>query len=363
MKILQIIPSLNLGGAEVLVAKMAIVLKQLGHDVTVLVFARDHSYLFELLTQGNVEIIVAAVRLPGISQYYSPLNMIWVAKYLRQHHFDVVHAHLTPAQICLALVRVLYRKNAVFVTTEHSAYNRRRKTWFKWFDRFLYAQFDQIIACSEITKDALIAWLPELKSVCRVINNGIDLTDFDPGHRQPLLKSAAKTNLSVVCIARFVPAKGHDVLLRAFAATTGMELYLVGDGGLKTTMQVLTKQLNLVDRVHFLGNRSDIVAILANADIYVQPSLWEGLPIAVLEAMASGLPIIASDAPGIVDAIGDAGWLFPRQNSQKLTVALMSLAVDPALRAKLAKLAKQRSLLFSLVDAVKQYLELYNNAL
>ena len=362
MNILQIIPSLDIGGAEVLVAKMAIFLKKIGCNVTILVFVPTDNYLVDLLRQNEVEIVVSPQKkMPIFGQFYSPYNFIFINKYIENHRFDIIHAHLTPAQVSMAIVRLIYKNKIPLITTEHSTYNRRRKMIFKLFDYVLYSQFDRIVAISYATKKELVKWVPGAVSRCCIIHNGIDIGDFQNPSKAE--RRVQKEGLHILSIGRLHSQKGQDILLRAFAFTNGMYLYLVGDGLLRKKMEGLVKKLNIEEKVFFLGNRSDIPDLLMNADIYVQPSLSEGFGIATLEAMASGLPVVVSNVPGLADIVGEAGITFPPGDVKKLASILILLGSDVSLRNKLSDLAKQRSTLFSLKSSVNEYMVLYKDVL
>ncbi len=103
------------------------------------------------------------------------------------------------------------------------------------------------------------------------------------------------------------------------SAQSNVELLLVGDGVKRPDLERLAAELKIVERVRFLGNRSDVPDILAAADIYIQPSRWDGFGIAALEAMAAGLPVVVSNVPGLRDVVGDAGLLFEAGSVSELT--------------------------------------------
>ena len=368
MNILQVIPSLAIvGGAEVLVVKIAIFLKELGHNVTILCFAAKENQLVELLRKNNIEIVIVPKKMNLRSKkmnlryvFYSPYNFIFTNKYIKNHNFDIVHAHLFPARLCMAMVRLIYKNKIPLVATEHSTYDtRRRKIIFKLLNKISYSQFDKIVAVSQSTKDALVKWIPNTNRRCLVIYNGINNKEFDTIKKE----KDKKQELVVMLVGNFTHAKGHDILLRAFALTKNMKLYLVGEGKLQDEIKELARKLNIADRVYFLGNRQDVASLLASVDIYVQSSLWEGFGIAVVEAMAVGLPIIVSDVPSLSEVVGEAGMTFPCGNVNKLADTLMLLASNKELRDKLSILAKKRSLLFSLEKTVKEHLSLYNTML
>lgn len=362
MKILLILPSLALGGAEVSTAKMAIHLKKLGADVTILTFVHLDTQIFQLLKNNNIGIVVTN-KTPKKHKYYSFSNMLFLHRYLKNNDFDIVHAQLFPAQLSLACVKLVSKHNIPFITSEHSTNNRRRNKWFfKPIDYLVYKQFDKIITISPTVEVELTNWVPHIKERCEVILNGVNIEEFQ-NKKNTNHSDAQKQNLYVLSVGRFFPPKGHYILLKAFALTSGMELYLAGDGPLKDELLKLAEELKIKDRIHFLGIRSDIPELINNADIYVQPSLWEGVCIANLEAMAGGLPVIVSDVAGLSEVVEDSGLKFPRGDHVKLAECLTLLKEDKALRDKLSAMSQERAKDFSLEKTVKQYYALYEKCI
>lgn len=142
-----------------------------------------------------------------------------------------------------------------------------------------------------------------------------------------------------LCAARLEPQKRHDVLLEAWAKLDrDAVLWLAGDGSLGDDLRRRAADLGVADRVRFLGNRCDVPDLLAAADVTVLTSDWEGMPIAVLESLAAGRPVVASDVDGVREALaGGGGVVVPRRDPAATADALRSLLFDPALRADLAE--------------------------
>lgn len=135
-------------------------------------------------------------------------------------------------------------------------------------------------------------------------------------------------------LARIVKQKRHDVLLRAWAHVPGPALLLLaGDGKLRPQHEILAHELGISDRVRFLGVRSDVPRLLSACSLTVLSSDWEGLPIAVLESMAAGKPVVSTDVDGVAEAIGSgAGLLVPRRDPVRLGAALSALLYDEQAR-------------------------------
>jgi glycosyltransferase involved in cell wall biosynthesis len=141
---------------------------------------------------------------------------------------------------------------------------------------------------------------------------------------------------------------------------------LVGDGELRADLEALVSQSALDDRIHFLGSRSDVADLLAASDLFVLPSLWEGLSMALLEAMATGLPIVASEVSGTVQAIvpGQHGLLIPPGETQAIVDAVRQMLSDPDRARAMGEAAKQRvQAEFSAQKQADEHLALYYRTL
>jgi glycosyltransferase involved in cell wall biosynthesis len=148
-------------------------------------------------------------------------------------------------------------------------------------------------------------------------------------------------------------------LIRAFARVAAAHLILVGDGPLRPEIESLVKNIGIKDRVHFLGKRSDVPQIIKMADVYVQSSQWEGFGIAALEAMAGGLPVVASRVPGLSEVVGDAGLLFKPGDSFELASMLNRLLNDDICRKKIMEKCVSRAQLFGIENTVEGYVSIY----
>jgi glycosyltransferase involved in cell wall biosynthesis len=194
----------------------------------------------------------------------------------------------------------------------------------------------------------------ELRDVLRwpprkveVIRNGIDLervrTSFEPALRQALAPAGAAP--LVLAVARLDPQKGLDTLLRAAAAFPAAYVAVAGDGPEREPLEREAERLGISARVRFLGSRNDVPALLAASDAFVLPSLFEGTPLALLEAMAAGRPIVASAIPGVDELVadGETALLVPPGDADALANALRRVAGDAELRQRLGAAARARA--------------------
>jgi glycosyltransferase involved in cell wall biosynthesis len=179
-----------------------------------------------------------------------------------------------------------------------------------------------------------------------VIENGIDIADLPAPAPDAVDRLRGDLGLAagtfvVTMVARLHLQKDHDCLLRAIAAVVDelptMRVLLVGDGALKDQLAGRITTLGLGTQVKLLGERRDVAAILALSDLFVLSSRWEGMPNAILEAMAAGLPVLATRVDGTVDVVrdGETGVLVPPGDDRGLAAALLALGRDPARRRAL----------------------------
>jgi glycosyltransferase involved in cell wall biosynthesis len=166
-------------------------------------------------------------------------------------------------------------------------------------------------------------------------------------------------------VARFSPQKDHQTLLQALASLQHLEweLDLIGDGPLIDRVKSLAVSLKLSGRTRFLGQRMDVESLLAQSQISILATNWEGFPLSILESMRAGLPVIASSVGGVEEAILDeeTGYLVPRGDVAALRDRIRALVEAPDLRLRMGKLARVRyEQHFSLETAVRKTLDVYH---
>lgn len=190
-----------------------------------------------------------------------------------------------------------------------------------------------------------------------VVPNGVDPERFQPGDRRP-----AGRVLRVAWLGAVVPTKGLEVLVRAMAATPGVELMLAGTGELEDHLRALAGRLGVGDRTQWLGWVDDPAPLLGTVDALVLPSLAENLPLSVLQAMSAGAPCVVTRVGGVPEMVTDNvdGLLVPPGDADALAGALQRLRDDPGLRERLGRQARCTVLhRFTLTGSVDQLLEVY----
>jgi glycosyltransferase involved in cell wall biosynthesis len=354
MKVLHVINSLILAGAEVLLSQMLPRMRQRGLEVAVLVLKHLDSPL-------EIDLRAAGFRfLPSRgSDIYSPSHIWSLAKHISS--FDVVHSHLFPAQLWVAAGARLASRRVPLITSEPSTLNRRRRHWLRPLDLWMYRNYSQIECNSEATAESLIRWVPEVADRVSVIHNGVPIEHFQgatAANKSEVLPTANGRPV-IMFVARFDPTKDHPTLLRAMCRLPDAELVLVGDGDSRPEMQQFASELGIKERVHFLGRRPDVPQLLKLADLYVHASNYEGFGIAAVEAMSAGLPVVASEVPGLKEVVEGAGRLVPPNNEEALANAVDEILGSKQIRRQMAVASQKRAAHFSIDDTVSSFIKVY----
>lgn len=352
MKVLQMVASLRVGGAEKLVSDLAVALNEAGIETDVAVFCNEETIFSGELRRNRVKII--AVR-PTDGMY--SLNRVVELKRLLKK-YDIAHTHTTPAQLAAAMASAGTRCR--LVTTEHSTNNRRResKVW-RPFDRLMYGRYDAIVGCSEETTESLRRYLPNIAPKLTTIFNGVDIERIQTAESCKEIAQGLPKRTNVVMVGRMCYPKDQKAIVRAAALMSeDFHFWFAGDGPELSACQSLAEKTGVGDRCHFMGSRSDIASILQAADVYVHSSQWEGLPLSILEAMAAGLPVIATDAKGIRDIVRGAGVLVPPSDPEALAHALLNLDRDRTSTA-----CEERVKDYDLPTMTQKYIEIYQRVL
>lgn len=277
------------------------------------------------------------------------VGVVWrLGRVLRDFDPHLLHSHMFHANL---LARIVGRLTGVprIVCTEHTM--GQEGSVRRLLNRLTAPLADRITAVSEQVGTFAREGIGIPSDQVVVIPNGIDIDRC----RSALSPDQARAKLGlppdqpvVGTVGTLRPVKGTDVLLRAFARLqeSGPEAHLlvVGDGPEWDTLQALADELGIRDAITFTGNRSDIADLLAAMDLFVLSSHWEGLPIAALEAMAAGLPVVATavgGTPGVV-LDGKTGLLVPPSDPPALAGALQQLLSDPQQARTMGQAGRRR---------------------
>lgn len=318
MRVLHVISEMGTGGAEALVAGMARCGEDFGWESAV---ASGGGHRADALTVPTFDVPVARRSLLGVARAASATRSAY-----RAFRPDVVLAHNVKAS-ATARLAMAPGSRVPLVTVFHGV----ASTDFRKAARVLRRTSDAVVAVASATADRLRS--AGLRSPV-LIRNAV--FPSPAGADRATVRAALGVSPDVpvaLCLARMEPQKRHDLLLRAWESVDG-ELWLAGDGSLRAELE---QQAG--DRVRFLGNRSDVADLLGAADVTVLTSDWEGLPIAVLESLAAGRPVVATDVDGVREALaGGGGLVVPRGDVAAIASALRSLLSNADARASVAAL-------------------------
>ncbi len=272
---------------------------------------------------------------------------------LKREKFDIIHTHMSKAALLGAIAARLTR-TPVSINTAHNLGfialpNPIAKALFWVYDRLLFALgTDAVIVVSDFVKQKTLAAHLVSPQKLHAIHNGIRTGAIQ--HRNLADPGTGKTGMTILCVARLVWFKGLHTLIAAMPAIVhahpDCRLLIAGDGELEQDLREQAERLGVKAQVQFLGLRDDVPQLLAQAAIFVLPSVSEGLPISILEAMETGLPVVATSVGGIPELVKNdvTGLLVPPQNPDKLASAICRLLADGALRERMGIAAKLRAI-------------------
>jgi L-malate glycosyltransferase len=326
--------------------------------------------LLERLKGTPVEIVEVNMG-GGVDSPSGMLRIVKLARFLRKQRFQILHAHDLWSNI-VGMAAAMLARTPVTVTSQRDlSHAEWYGTYRRRVLRFLQRRSSMVLTNARAIRDGLIEH-DQLSSdkVC-VVYNGVDLDRFRVSADREHLFPASSGNKLIVLVGNMITdVKGHGTLISAAPEIVKphpkTQFVLVGEGSMRAEFEQRVKDLGLQANFLFLGRRSDVPAILACCDIAVLPSLAEGLPNAVLEYLAAGLPVVASALGGNLEIIRDGatGLLVPPQDSQALAAAMIGLLSDQDRAARIGAAGrdyvKQNFSFGRLVADVEQ---LYSNLL
>ncbi|MCB9898404.1 MAG: glycosyltransferase [Planctomycetes bacterium] len=367
LRIVHVITTLGVGGAEKHLLWLGEGQRRAGHEVHVVYLKGKGELVQEFLDRG-----VQPHRVPMEGLLRAPAALLALTRLLRRLRPDVVHTHLLKADAVGSVAARRARAPSV-ISSKHNDERALLRPAVGVVHGLLMRRVDRVVALS----DHVARFVAEHGRVppdrIRRIYYGVDATQLVG--RRTRAQVRAELGLSeqqkvLVCVGRLAPQKDHPTLLAAMAKLPADVRLLVvggdpfGDG--EARLATLAAQLGVSERVHFLGIRHDVPDLLTASDLFVLPSLWEGLGLVFLEAMAVALPIVASNVSAIPEVVEDgvSGWLVPPGDPDALAGAVQRALGDPAARHA-AGLAGHMRLLerFALPRMIDETLSLYRDVL
>ena len=365
--ICQLVHSLRVGGAEVLVAQLAratspfyrVVFACLDELGTLGEQLRQEGYPLEILGRRS-----------GLDWRCS----LRLTRFLRLHQVSVIHAHQYTPFFYGITARLLYPRPAILFT-EHGRhfpdYPRRKRMLF---NRLMLRRRDRIVGVGRAVRQALIQNEGISPHRVSVVYNGIDLQRYGSANQE---RAAVRKEMGlepddfvILQVARMDYLKDHATAIRTIARLASpcprVKLLLAGEGPELEKVQGQVDNLNVSSQVKFLGLRKDVPRLLAAADLFLLTSISEGIPLTVIEAMAAGLPVVATRVGGMGELVqeGTTGMLASSGDDAGLADHVLKLIADPARRSRMGEQGRQRAhSVFSQEQMLAGYLKLYQEQL
>lgn len=398
MKIAYVINSMQTGGAQRLVADLCERFVVEGDDVTlILLYNSSDENLLKIFsdavhrnqTEPGIFKIVR-LNLPSGGRVIFSVSAI---RRLRRHlkNFDVIHAHLFPS-IYLVSIACRGLKGRRFMT-EHNTHNRRREyPCLRPIEKLVYSGYDVIIAISTASESSLKKWLG-WKDRCQgriiTILNGINLSRFSTDGQLmtpypstsdyqsdcPHVEKGVR-EMRIVMTSRFVRSKDHSTVVKAmgilkkrfeegrFDIDGGAFCPVLVLAGVGETLEETKKAViagGLENFVRFPGNVTDVPGLLRKSDIGVVSSHWEGFGLSAVEMMASGLPVIASDVPGLREVVKNSGIIFNPGDYTRLADELETLIKNPDIASQISRQCRKRAEKYDIHNTASAYRILYKD--
>ena len=359
MRILHVITSLYTGGAERLMVDLLPLLRNGGQNQVdlLLINGVDTPFKKKLEDEG-----IKIFALQNTNDVYHPRIISRMRRFFGNKQYDVIHTHNTATQLYVPLSRLFLSPKGKLVTTEHSTNSRRRSLWwFKPIDKWMYSRYDAIVCIAEKCKIILEEYIGHQDTIA-IINNGVDVKRF----LHPIKDISQQDNFIITMVAALRVEKDHETLLKAVKLLPDKyRLRIVGGGPREVADSVKARchELNLDDRVDFMGLCMDVPNILEQSDVVVLSSHWEGLSLSSIEGMASGRPFIASDVDGLREMVNGAGVLFPHGDEKELAEKIQWLCEHPDEYREVAERCQEKARQYDISVTADKYLELYEKLL
>ena len=359
MRIVQLVETLEVGGLERVAVDLALALHAAGHWVGVYCFFGAGPLRAELDAKG---IPVTEFH----KDRHGNATLVWsMVRQLRRDRVEILHGHNPGVHHAAALAKAVARV-PVCVSTRHSTTTSQGHPYQERYFRLARPLTDHVVFVCDYVRKVLAPRLQYPRSRCSVILNGIAIERF---LRQPASPGGARPRLRFGTVGRLVPAKGHAVLIEAFARIAGRipqaELQIHGYGPLQNELEAQVRRLGMQDRIRLEGRALDTAATLQPLDVFVFSSLYEGLPLAILEAMAAGLPIVSTRVGGVAEVApeGSVAWFCEAGDPDDLAKAMLAAAHS----ADLAEMGREGRRLakahFGIAEMCRNYTALYGKLL
>ncbi len=352
MKIIQVIPAFSIGGAETMCENLTYALTRQGHNVTVVSLYEYHSAITERLEAAGID-----VRYLGKSRGIDLKMYPALSRLMDELRPDAIHSHLYAAKYVFP---VAARKGIRAIHTIHTVAEKESKKSDRFLNKLFYKRHTAVpVALSSLVRESVMREYQLPQAEVPVVLNGIDLSNCIPKRDYEREKP-----FRILHIGRFTEPKNHRGLLDAFqlfhSRRSDTELWLVGDGPLKAEMETLAANYGLADCVRFWGLQSDVYGFLHDADLFTLPSNYEGIPMTLIEAMGTGLPIVATAVGGVPDMIQNRdNGILVTNDRESIAGAFEAYYDRQALRQQMGEHALRSAVAFSAEEMARHYVQIY----
>jgi glycosyltransferase involved in cell wall biosynthesis len=358
MKILHAIETSGPGGAENFLIRMALALRPQDESSVLLL---KPGWLQQRLIDLEIPVVVEP-----LSRSFNPLWLYRAFKLVKEQQIDVIHSHEFAMNSHLALVAKAAGVRHVATVHGRKYYgdSSARRAVYR-----MVARLSGLVAVSEDIKSYLVDSVGVAPDRITVIRNGIAVEDYQQNSDDPAqIRSdlgCSERDFLICAIGNLYPVKGHCHLIRAMARLVPqhpeLKLVIAGRGGEQAALEQLIAELQLTNHVSLLGFRNDVREILLAADLFVMPSLSEGLPLSLLEAMAAKKPVIVTDVGGMPQVIknGVMGLVVPPADDDQLARAINSILTGGKRNEYVAAAFEELEASYSIGTMVDDYRRLY----
>ena len=348
MKILQVMPDFELAGAQTMLENLVMELKKIDeNEILICSFYNCHSKITERLENEGFKIIYLNKK-----RGFDPFIIGKIKKIIDSFKPDIIHTHRYSLEYVYPAFKKSKFNDLCIIHTIHNIANKEVPKWLSFFQKKLFKNNKVVpVAISPNIKKSVVNYYKLDSTKVPMFCNGVNLQNC-------IVKKRYRKKAKIILhIGRFSEAKNHEGLIDIFNEFTkrynDIYLYLIGTGKLYPNIKEKVDQLNLNNKVKFLGNQGNCYKYLNEADIFVLLSKYEGMPMTIIESMGTGLPIVASPVGGVSDIITNEVDGFLPSTPEETVNTLSMLINDGKLCKKIGLNAKKKSINYSSVIMAK----------
>lgn len=356
MKIFICIPTLQIAGAERFVTELAINLKKINMDVSVIVTRKiSKTDFYNELVENNIKIYDVSAN----NYVKACINII---KLLKQEKPNIIHTNIG-AMLHMLLPTIFYRKAKHLFTVHSMGFRIFTGIKKKIAEIAFKTNLVKPIAICDVVKKSIYDSYGLALNKIPCIYNGVDTNKFSTINKENTEK------VTFITVGTLYEIKNQKMIIDAFHLVKkeqdNIELIIIGEGTYQSYLENMVSKYNLNNYVKFLGRQKDIKKYLGKADIYLCSSKVEGLPLAVMEAMSMELPVITTPAGGVIDIVKNKenGIIISHDDYEAMAVAMCNLIENKVLREQMGKRSREIAKQHDVTICAKEYIDLYKSAL